>query len=302
LVFDTSAPVQTQYNRPTLSYNFSNLAPSSSGNVDIIFNVPALIPLGAILKNVAIINPIVGDSTPANNTDTLYVTTTGSFDPNDKTVLPSGPITPSFIGNGNYLDYIIRFQNTGTDTAFTVFIRDTLSNNLNESDIQVLSASHPYTTKIEGTNIIEWRFNNILLPDSNKNEPKSHGFIRYRIRPRSTLALGDQIKNKAAIYFDFNDPVMTNETTTQVNVITAINPVGNSIATKVYPNPAHSYIYVKVEGRFSYRFYDIAGQLVLTQANIYNQALINTSILAKGLYILQIKTEKGVAVHKILIQ
>ena len=74
--------------------------------------------------------PDLTDLTPENNTDTVITEVTGSFDPNSKEVYPRGDVHPDFIAGGEELEYIINFQNTGTDTAFTVILIDTLSNNL----------------------------------------------------------------------------------------------------------------------------------------------------------------------------
>ena len=57
---------------------------------------------------------------------------------------------------------------------------------------------------------------NIMLPDSNVNEAASHGFIRFRVKPVSTLTLGNTVPNKAAIYFDYNTPVVTNTAITTI--------------------------------------------------------------------------------------
>ena len=55
-------------------------------------------------------------------------------------------------------------------------------------------------------------FNNIQLPDSNVNEPASHGFVKFKINQRANNPLGTVIENKAGIYFDFNEAVITNST------------------------------------------------------------------------------------------
>jgi hypothetical protein len=59
--------------------------------------------------------------------------------------------------------------------------------------------------------VLTIRFDNILLPDSTSDEPNSHGVVKYTLHLRGGLAPGTAIPNTAAIYFDFNDPVVTNE-------------------------------------------------------------------------------------------
>lgn len=48
------------------------------------------------------------------------------------------------------------------------------------------------------------------LPDSNRNEPASHGFVQFSVSPVPQTLLGTIIRNRASIYFDFNSPVLTN--------------------------------------------------------------------------------------------
>lgn len=142
----------------------------------------------------------------------------GSYDPNDKQGLPSGYGPGHYIRPGVELEYQIRFQNTGTDTAFNVVIRDTLSGWLDPLSIRPGASSHPYNFQLAGQGTLIFDFQHILLPDSNVNESGSHGFVQFRVRPRSDTPLETDILNNAAIYFDFNDPVITNTTAHRIGV------------------------------------------------------------------------------------
>jgi uncharacterized repeat protein (TIGR01451 family) len=135
---------------------------------------------------------------------------TGSFDPNDKRGFPIGLGQDHIIYPDQPIDYVIRFQNTGNDTAFTVIVRDTIDAGLDIFSIQPGVCSHPYTFRLYGPRVAEWVFSNILLPDSTTNETESHGFITFQIDQSDSQAYGKEIHNKAAIYFDFNDPIITN--------------------------------------------------------------------------------------------
>ena len=143
---------------------------------------------------------------------------TGSYDPNDKQGFPLGLGANFDILPGQQLQYLIRFQNTGNDTAFTVVIRDTLDMDVNIFTVQPGVASHPYTFRIYGPRVLEWRFDNILLPDSNVNEPASNGFVNFQVDQVPGLPLGTTITNTADIYFDYNDPIITNTTLHTVNI------------------------------------------------------------------------------------
>lgn len=147
-----------------------------------------------------------------NFTDNACLIVTGSFDPNDKQGFPTGVGTAHYVEPGTPLEYRIRFQNTGTDTAFNVAIIDTLSALLDVSSFEAGTSSHTFQWTISDGGILRFAFQNILLPDSTRNEAGSHGFVSFRIRPRTSVPLGSVIQGRAGIYFDFNAPVLTNET------------------------------------------------------------------------------------------
>jgi len=156
-----------------------------------------------------------GDDSPI--TDTYCAEVTGSFDPNDKTGWPGGIGEQHDVLPNQQMQYLIRFQNTGTAEAYRVVVRDTLDADLNIGSVRVGAASHNYEFTMYGQRILEWTFNNIMLPDSFSNEPASHGFLSYTVGQNSNLPDGTTIENAAAIYFDFNEPVITNTTVHTVN-------------------------------------------------------------------------------------
>ncbi|MBO9201340.1 MULTISPECIES: DUF7619 domain-containing protein [Niastella] len=220
----SALPLPTTTSGNTLTWNYSNLNGADTGTiwVNLQLAAPPAANIGDTLRSVAVINPVAGDETPADDTEVLKQLVVGSFDPNDKTEANAGVITPDQVNNGEYLHYLIRFQNTGTDTAFNVTVRDTLENRLDWNSLQMISASHPYQLTIENGNKLTWRFNDIKLPYTAIDEPASHGYIAYRIKPVSTVQIGDVIQNTAGIYFDFNLPVATNIEKTVVMVLTPL--------------------------------------------------------------------------------
>jgi len=141
----------------------------------------------------------------------------GSFDPNDKQGFPAGVGETHDVLPNEQLQYLIRFQNTGTAPAYTVVIRDTLDDNLDISSVTPGVASHDYSFTMYGERVLQWTFNNIMLADSFSNEEASHGFITYTVNQMQDLADGTQINNSAAIYFDSNEPVITNTTLHTIN-------------------------------------------------------------------------------------
>ncbi|MCC6459234.1 MAG: T9SS type A sorting domain-containing protein [Saprospiraceae bacterium] len=165
----------------------------------------------------------------------------GSFDPNDKQAFPRGYGAEHLLEANTDLDYLIRFQNTGTDTAFTVVVLDTLSAYLDASAVRPGAASHAYEFAVLDGNVLRFTFNHILLPDSNVNEAASHGFVKFRIPQVADNPNGTVIENSAAIYFDLNDPVITNTTFHTIGdhfVLVSTDQAPAANALKVYPNPA----------------------------------------------------------------
>ena len=116
----------------------------------------------------------------------------GAFDPNDKHAQPIGYGPQHFIEKNTPLEYRIRFQNTGTDTAFTVVILDTLDSDLDPAQLKMGASSHPYTWSKRGNGVLEVRYDNIMLPDRNDNEPLSHGFVKFKIDQDPNLSDGTQ--------------------------------------------------------------------------------------------------------------
>jgi len=142
-------------------------------------------------------------------------TNIGSYDPNDKQAIPAGTGPNRHLVPNTPLEYTIRFQNTGTDTAFFVSIIDSLSSDFDASSLVLGAASHPFQFQFlpptdSGLQIIHFFFDDILLPDSTTNLAASIGFVKFSIEMNKGLPLGTVIENKAAIYFDYNPPIITN--------------------------------------------------------------------------------------------
>ncbi|MFN8250612.1 MAG: hypothetical protein U0V75_01925 [Ferruginibacter sp.] len=198
-----------------LSWNFSNLKPFESKIINITLNVlpPTANNIGDTLLFNAVIASSNTDETPANNISNIKQPVQGSFDPNDKQCLEGNKITQTDLFNN--MHYQIRFQNEGTDTASNIIVADTLTGNFDETSFRLLASSHPCTIKRKG-NIIQFNFENIKLPYKAINDPASHGYVSFTVKPKNTLVAGDSLNNRASIYFDFNTPVVTNKSVTLV--------------------------------------------------------------------------------------
>ncbi|MEZ4687061.1 MAG: PKD domain-containing protein [Bacteroidia bacterium] len=195
-----------------LEWDFFNLLPGQTFRVYVCMGVDSTIGTGHYYCDTLYVDPIFSDSVPSNNVVIYCDTTTNSWDPNDKQAFPQQRLAEGWVlDNEQMLTYTIRFQNTGTDTAFYVFLRDTLDvATLDISSLKVVGASHDYKLRMLENRELEVRFDNINLPAEIQDEEGSNGFFSFTIERKPNLPYGTEIKNHAAIYFDFNDPVITN--------------------------------------------------------------------------------------------
>lgn len=219
----------------------------------------------------------------------------GSYDPNDKNAQPRGYGDAHFIEPDTEIEYLIRFQNTGTDTAFQVVVRDSLSEDLDISTFRMGVASHPYKWSIVNNNVLKVDFDNIMLPDSNVNEAASHGFFKFNIRPKAGIEMGTVIENAAGIYFDFNAPIVTNTVFHTIDTdfvlidgLSLDQQLNPDITVKVYPNPLRTMGHFVLDG-YSYQslnleVYNSVGQLVKRVSGNGDHLTMPATGLSKGMY------------------
>ncbi|MGH1338361.1 MAG: DUF7619 domain-containing protein [Aureispira sp.] len=238
-----------------------------------------------------------------------------SYDPNDKAAQPIGYDSAHYIYDHTPIDYKIRFQNTGTDTAFNIYILDTLSTYFDVSTLQMGASSHTYTWQILAGNVLRVDFNNIMLPDSNVNEPLSNGFFRYRIEQTAWNPLGSVIYNQAAIYFDFNPPIFTNTTFhtigdkfVEIGYINIDKVPGAEMIVRAYPNPFRDLVTIEVDGEqfksLELIVYDLLGQQVAyRQIANSNQIQLTRANLQQGIYVYKlIGDQEEISTGKISVQ
>ena len=302
LDFVSANPAITNQSLNTLSWSYSNLLPFESRTIDFTLNVnspqesPA-VNIGDVLHFTASIDPIANDETSSDNTFTFAQTVIGSFDPNDKICLEGNTITPEKVGD--YLHYIIHFQNSGTAAAENIVVKDVIdTTKFDIASLQLTSASHPYETKVTGDKI-EFIFENIQLPAEIDNEPASQGFVAFKIKTKSDLVLGNSVSNKADIYFDYNFPIVTEPAVTTVSVL-GVNEFENK-SVSVFPNPVTDVLNITSKGIIkSVQIYDVQGRLTDTFLKDEEKTTINLSNKKTGDYFVKIFTDKGVKVEKVV--
>ena len=272
----------------TLNFDFFDLNPSETRTLDIIFNPLTSNIIGTPIVSTAMIYPNLSDNTPYDNSYTNHAIAASSYDPNDINCLEGDEV---LIGDvDKYLHYLIRFQNTGNAPAFNVWVDHSLDIKLDWTTMQLESLSHTGRVEITNETDVSFIFNNINLPDSTNDEPNSHGFIAFKIKPKTDVEVGDVFSAIADIYFDFNPPIITNTATTEI-----VEPLGvaefDTQSIKLYPNPTNYKLKITsnhIIDRLS--VIDLNGRLlneIIVSSLDYD---LDVSSLTKGVYFLEIQS------------
>jgi hypothetical protein len=259
------------------------------------FTFPGSTPLGTVICWPVTISA-ANDTDLSNNTDTICGVVVNSYDPNDKQV--DLPINIQD-AEQETLTYMIRFQNDGNYDAVNVVITDTLDTDLDISTFEVLQSKHPVATTINPTTrAVTFSFANINLGQSSQDLPGSQGFVSYRIREAANLPLGTVIENTAAIYFDFNMPIITNTT---YNINSTLSTIENNITSiELYPNPAKDIVSISGGAYNTVKVLNMNGQLVLELTD--GKTSFSTAHFANGIYQVLIETTSTIETSKLIIQ
>ena len=209
--FNYATPSPDSIFENTLFWKYENLYPFEVRGIYLTMVMPGVDFIGQDI-NMSLESYFYENmDTVLSHTSSFESTINCSYDPNDKNVKPDLDGDENYALFGEYLEYTIRFQNTGTDTAFNIRIDDYLDSDLDWTTFQPIMASHLNQVSLdESTGKLSYFFKDILLPDSTTNEIASHGFFNYKIKPKSNLPENTIIENTAEIFFDYNPAVITN--------------------------------------------------------------------------------------------
>ncbi len=248
------------------------------------------VELGTLLITSAVLQPLNDDAVPADNSVILSNTITGSYDPNDITVIPTWIDIDEL--QDQWLDYTIRFQNTGTDTAFTVAIEHIIPMEVDLLSFDLLSASHTMEVMyLDFAQKLRFQFNNIQLPDSTTDEMMSHGSVRFRIRPQNSLTIGDVIEAQASIFFDFNAPVITNVAGTVIGTGVGMHGETSGTTFSIHPNPTTGDLTIQLNSdpaNALYTITDLVGRNIATGRLTAKRTNIDLGS-ARGIHMLTIE-------------
>jgi hypothetical protein len=224
-------PLEGSFSNNTITWATTSISPGQTLEFD--FNItllPTATILGEMFSATASANLVSGtDENPADNTALFEQEIIGAYDPNDKwvntpqinieTIDPTQPLD---------LTYRVRFQNTGTAPAVNVRVEDILEEDLDPSTFQLLSSTHEVFYQIEG-NQINFFFDNIMLPDSTSDPEGSIGTFFFRIKSNGNHSLESSIDNQVSIFFDFNEPIITNVASTIFYNCPVVNISGEGV-------------------------------------------------------------------------
>ncbi len=298
---------------------FPTLAPGASTTYNMTYNVPTDIPIGTSVlfkDTVAYTSPMtnwLSDYSPWNNTNYFSTNVVASYDPNFKEVSPKGYGPTGVITyHDSVLEYMVHFQNTGTWYAQNIIVLDTLDPNLDWTTLKPVYSSHPCRVTVSETGVASFNFKDIHLDPQGFDDLRSNGMFTYTIKTRHGLNIGTQIRNCAAIYFDYNKPIYTNKTLNTLGWALTVpdasaGATGNSFT--LFPNPANNTFNVTIDNEkedvYAMRVTDITGKTMISK-NITLQTgkqtfSVDAGNLASGVYLVTIAGADKMQTQKLVI-
>ncbi|MFP9114202.1 T9SS type A sorting domain-containing protein [Flavobacterium sp. RHBU_3] len=283
-----------------LTWDYTNLAPYQSIIKYVQLNVltPPTVISGTQLIFSASATAENTDVNPDNNAYLYTQYAVNSFDPNDIAVREGEFITEAQADG--FLNYTIRFQNTGTANAQNVHVNLPLDANLDWNTFQPVAGSHTFeTSRTEGS--VDFMFNNIQLPYESANEPGSHGFVSFRIKPVANAQVGDSMSETAYIYFDFNEAIVTNTVTTTITSAAAVANNKDKVFT-LYPNPASDVVNINLneQANATVKVTDVLGKTVIKPTN--TSGTLDVRNLVNGVYFVTVTVNNESSVQKLIIR
>jgi len=298
LDYVTANPVFSSYAANQLLWDFTNLQPFETRAITVVMNLnsPLETPplnVGSQLNYKAEVTPFTNDEFVFDNTSSIKQRVVNSYDPNDKACTEGEIVGPQMIGQ--YVHYIIRFENSGTANALNIVVKDIIdTNRFDVTSLIPLPGSHPYRTILNG-NKVEFIFENINLPF---DDATNDGYLVFKIKLKSNLFVNSTFTNSASIYFDYNAPIVTNTYSTQIQTLDAAS-FDSPTALVVSPNPVKDILsFSSADTVLKVLVYDSLGRISCSVPVLNNK--VDVSALSSGVYILQVYTDKGVSQAKIV--
>ncbi|PHI21381.1 hypothetical protein CEQ90_03005 [Lewinellaceae bacterium SD302] len=220
------------------------------------------------------------------------------------------------------LEYTIIFTlDQDADTFGRVVIRDTLSELLNLNSLEMGAASHPYDFTLYQNGVLKITFDSIHLLAGGgtggavNSDQTQKGYVTYRLSQKPNNAIGSVISNRAAVYFDYRSPELSEEVRHVVNCqeyfITDCLLTSNTnyfektgVTINVFPNPMKDRTTVRIEDwkgntdtEFELRILDMFGREIRRQTFQGDQVEISRQNLPKASYIYELRGD-GIPIGK----
>ena len=290
----------TQVGPGLVQWSIPSLDGFTTQSYTVVLQIPANANLtGTVVNGVATISSTVADADPTNDSYTTTSTIVNAYDPNDKLLQTSSALSESiyFIDQDAWVDYTIRFQNTGTAEAVNVFLLDTIAADFDLASLQILGASHAFEASLKPGRVLRFDFPNIMLPDSTADLEGSQGFASFRIRTQGAPLPGTLLRNAADIFFDFNDPIRTNNADLIAEMSVGLAERSND-AVFTYPNPVQDHLRVVLpNGLWIAQVLTMDGRSILMPGQVAGGTSIAVDELASGSYVLHLVNAHGDVLH-----
>ena len=300
-VYFSSTEVPQSQTANMISWNFSNLEPfeQRAHQVTFTINTPmATIPVidGDVLTATAVINSTATDHTIEDNTFILNQIVVNSMDPNDKTCLEGASLEYTQIGE--YVNYMIRFENTGTAEATNIVVTDMIdTSKFDMTSIQPVDASHAYRMIISDNNKLAFHMEGINLGFAPSN--LRYGYVAFKIKTKSALQGGDTFSNLANIFFDYNYAIITNNYVTTFTENLSVSESNMATDLILYPNPVKNNLHLSSQFPITkIEIFDMAGRIILSSNSSANT--VDLSRLKSGNYIVKSVVDGKVVTSKLI--
>lgn len=299
--FKTSNPSSQSNVGNSIFWSFSELLPYEIRSIDVTFNVlqSPTNNAGDVLVYEGSVIPTAGDDNSDNNTCSFRHTIVGNSVPN-KTEVAQGDFL-SINDVGDYMQYIVNFQNL-TDQHITYFsINEVLDANHDWDSVEVILSSQNLHSVEMDQNYATFIFISANLQSVSVDEERSKGYLIFQVRTKDNLQIGDIVESKASIKLGSHDPITTNTVRTEVGAVDP-NINGNlEPFLQIHPVPVSNILeisFLKELGYINTEMYTISNRRVLSTS----ETQIDVEGLSAGLYIVKVNTSLGPVLKKIVKQ
>ncbi|MBS1613624.1 MAG: T9SS type A sorting domain-containing protein [Bacteroidetes bacterium] len=275
--------------------------------IPIGYTVSASATINQALLNVgSVALQLDTDQNLSNDTARTQQVVISSYDPNNKVPGNCGETERGYILAGDKMQYTINFQNTGNDVAVNIVLKDVISPNLDINSLRFIATSHVnnFSLRVDGDTVY-FIYKSIMLPDSLSNESASKGWVSFSIQQKPNLTVGSEIKNTAAIYFDYNEAVITNTTLHTIASYLSISEAYEDVKLNIYPNPTNDKVMVEVPSNmFGTKMHvtDMLGRHILSKEVDTPTETVSVSDLPSGIYIVSLDGNGRLLQSKLVIE